>query len=135
MTLELPNLYHWSPSVNRGKIKRRGLRPTVETAIVGEPVPPGVGHIVVDDEIETALAICLGTSAATAWALSGYYSAEVDESWDLWEVRVTDDDVLHYMPTKGATIDEIRVINRIPKSRVWYAGTRLRTAGRRWHAG
>lgn len=132
--MELDNLYHWSPTRVRGAIRRRGLKPTTETSLCARPVV-GVGHMEVDNEIETVLAVCLGTSPATAWALSGYFSAEVGESWDLWEIRLTDNDEIYVWPTKGANIDEIRVINRIPRSQLWYVGTRIRADRRRWHAG
>lgn len=109
MSLVLPVFYHWSPTENRPRINRYGLRPTCPTA----------GRF--DD---TFKAVCLGTSPSHAWSLSGAVFAERGQSWDLWQVTLDVDDEVHPLPFTGYRLEEVRVANRIPKSRVWYVATR-----------
>lgn len=134
MTLLLPALFHWSPAANRNRIKRRGLKPTTETAVWVRPFHPGdkVGHFHEDLPDQPLRTVCLGTSPATAWAYSGAISAERGETWDLYEVTLHDDDETHLRPMYGNKLDEVRVANRIPKSRVWYVASRtVQQHGRR----
>lgn len=126
MSLGLPPLYHWSRAAARPAITKRGLKPTCETAVWVRPYRPGVvvGHHRADLPEDTILTVCLGTSPLTAWALSGALSGERGEEWDLWEVEISADDEVHYRPHIGTLLDEVRVANRIPKSRVWRVGSR-----------
>lgn len=123
--LNLPPLYHWSRPASRAGIVRRGLKPTVETSASMVPVIEIMGkHFVEEDELYLFKAVCLGTSPYHAWALSGDISASIGEIWDLWEVRLDDDDLVFPHATKGGIIDEIRVANHIPKTRVLWVAER-----------
>ncbi|MCU1488289.1 MAG: hypothetical protein JWN67_5035 [Actinomycetia bacterium] len=133
MSLVLPPLFHWSRSSSRASIIRRGLRPTTMTAVWVRPdrPVPVPRHAVVDVEAESLLAVCLGTSPSTAWNLSGRISAEKGEAWDLWEVQLGPDDEVHFRPVYGDDLDEVRVVNRIPKSRCWLVAQRTVPTTRR----
>jgi hypothetical protein len=112
---------------NRPRIVKIGLKPTCHTAVWMRPEPATavlVGHGWTDLPNESLLAVCLGTTPSTAWALSGALSANRGESWDLWEVEADLDDEVHYRPHFGRVLDEVRITNRIPKSRCWLVGTR-----------
>lgn len=135
MTMHLPDLYHWSPAANHKNIQKRGLRPTTETTVTMHPVPPNIGHHEGDDKLEGVLAVCLGTSASTAWGLSGAWSAELGSVWDLWQVVLTEDDEVHIRTEYGPQAYEVRVLGKIPRSRIWYVGSRVvRESGSRWYA-
>lgn len=132
MTLLILTGYHWSPVACRAKIRRRGLRPATETAVWTRPVPAGTrGHFYEEDGAETVLAVCLGTTPSTAWALSGAITADRGSEWDLWEVELAEEDEVHFRPEAGGRLDELRVVNRIPKSRVWHVG--VRTVASHWY--
>lgn len=93
------------------------------------------GHQIEEaEEWKERKAVCLGTSPATAWALSGWHNCFEGDIWDCWEVTLSKDDEVHFLPEQGGILDEVRVMNRIPKSRVWYIGTRQVKEGQRWHA-
>lgn len=109
MSLVLPPLFHWSPTNRRPNITRRGLRPTCPTAGRSD---------------DTFAAVCLGTTPSHAWSLSGALFAERDETWDLWQVTLDQDDEVHPLPFYGHRLGEIRVANRIPKRRLWLVGQR-----------
>lgn len=131
----LANLYHWSPECARAGILRRGLLPRTETFIASHPVTPGIGHHTCEDEASTHLAVCLGTTPAGAWSLSGVYSAERGETWDLWEVTVPEDTEIHVRTEYGTEMWEVRALGRIPKSYIWFAGSRVAPQrGSLWHA-
>lgn len=134
MSLRLPSLFHWSPATNRERIQRRGLKPTTDTAVWVRPFRPGdkVGHFHEDLPDQSLKAVCLGTSPETAWAYSGAISAERGATWDLWEVTLHDTDETHLRPMYGNDLVEVRVVNRIPKSQVWYVASRtVQLRGRR----
>ena len=126
MTLYLPAVYHWSPEKHRKSILRGGLRPTCHTAVWHRPLKPGedVGHHTYDIPEESLLAVCFGTSPSTAWDYSGALSAERGETWDLWQIELVEEDEVHVRPTWGNELDEVRVVNPIPKSRCWFVGSR-----------
>lgn len=128
MTLYLGALYHWSPLHCRASIRKRGLKPTCDTAVLHRPVPVNLGHIEMDHEVVTIKAVCLGSSPALAWGLSGVYDTKPGDQWDLWEVNLTDADEVHVMPEQGQRLDEVRVLGPIPRSRIWHVG--MRTVGR-----
>lgn len=120
MSLHLPALYHWSPTERRKQIIRRGLMPgarptTSSVSTVGGGGESGAGRPMV----------CLGPDAATAWAYSGGLPWLKDvPSWDLWQVHIDAGDEVHVLPFWGRGLMEIRVANRIPKSRLIYLGSR-----------
>lgn len=127
LPLHLPPLYHWSAPRARAGIVRRGLRPSCATSASMLPVNPEthVGlHFDEDDEVWLFEAVCLGTSPIHAWALSGDISAQQGEVWDLWEVRLDEDDLVFPHSFRGPALDEIRVANPIPKSRVTWVAER-----------
>jgi len=133
VSLVLPVMYHWSPEVARAGITRRGLKPTTPTGPrFSAAVIPGTanGRWIEPDEHSVRM-VCLGTSPSHAWSLSGAIMAATGETWDLWQVALDDGDEVHPLPFFGHRLDEVRVANRIPKKRVWLAGSR--TVGpRRW---
>lgn len=106
----LPALYHWSPREKRKGIQRRGLLPRCPTA---------------GRHDDSFLAVCLSASPSCAWSLSGQITGEPGQLWDLWMVRLTDADEVHVLPGWGPVVQEIRVGNPIPKSRLWWVGERL----------
>lgn len=127
MSQPLGELYHWSSSIRRKNIRKRGLRPTTPTAVWMRPDRPGeiIGHGFVDLPEESILAVCLGTTPLTAWALSGAHSAERGDVWDLWQVLPDDEDEVHYRPHFGTSLDEVRIANLIQPGRLWFVGSRL----------
>lgn len=114
--MQVPNLYHWSPSERRGTIRRDGLRPysrcTVSCGYHGES-PVTYGYV------------CLSPDPTTAWELSGdlHWVTEYEE-WDLWQARLVDGDEIHFGANFEPFLREVRVCTPIPADRVWYVGTR-----------
>lgn len=106
----LPPLYHWSPRERREAILAEGLQPYKQSI----SLPTHGFHY-----------ICLGTSPAGAWRLSGdmSWASEIEE-WDLWEVRLGEHDEMHVNAEFGDRIKEVRIRNVIPPDRVWYVATR-----------
>lgn len=104
-------IYHWSPSSRRDSILRDGLK------IFSEPVTHS-GE-------ESYPYLCFGTSPSAAWGLSGDMEWNSEhENWDLWQIRLSDDDEVHYRADFGPNIKEIRTRNSIPVDRVWFVGKR-----------
>jgi hypothetical protein len=108
-------LFHWSPAARRLAIQRRGLRinsrPAVHSFRCGY--------------------LCL--SPSQAWALSAGIFGERGEDWDCWQVTLDTTDEVHVREFWGNRIEELRVHNDIPKSRMWLVGSRtVPTRGRRW---
>ena len=122
-----PPLFHWSPPAARKGIVRRGLRATCPTAVPyvlpEEPMKPG-HHWIDQDELPSVNCVCLGTSPMHAWALSGDISGVRGETWDLWEVRLDEQDRVYPHPEVGMSLGEVRVGNAIPKSRVLWVAER-----------
>lgn len=133
MSLVLPVLFHWAPIECRPGIIRRGLKPTCPTAVPMSAPIAGTHHAREVDPEGTTLAVCLGTSPSHAWSLCGALFAERGSRWDLWQVTLDDGDEVHPLPFWGHRLDEIRVANRIPKSRIWHVATRT-VGARRWSA-
>jgi hypothetical protein len=110
-------LFHWAPTERRPAIIRRGLvcraRPTVSSF--------------------RAEYVCLSTSPSQAWALSAGVSGQRGQEWDCWQVSLDPQDTVTVREFWGNRIEEVRVRNNIPKSRVWLVGTRsVPLRGRRW---
>ncbi|MBC2594939.1 hypothetical protein H5P28_11790 [Ruficoccus amylovorans] len=115
MSIEINPFYHWSPRSRLGGIKRKGLVPGKR----------GINGPLLNDDGTEWLAgyVCLGTTAATAWNYShGIF--KVPGVYDLWEVYLLDSDEVHYLPTRGTRMCEVRVSNRIPKGRLIWVGER-----------
>lgn len=133
MSLPYGPLYHWSPRRCRASIIRRGLRPTCPTsttisfADLFDSYTPGKQgtHYEVEDEVVSFQAVCLGMTPSHAWNLSGACDFRPGARWDLWQVVLDEGDLVFPQPLIGYRQEEIRVGNRIPKSRVWHVGTRV----------
>lgn len=106
----VPALFHWSPRDRKAGIIRRGLVPAMAPCLSSERQD----------------LVCLSPTPSCAWSLSGAIRAEKGEPWDLWQVRLADTDEVHVLPFWGGVLREVRVANRIPKSRVWWVGERTR---------
>lgn len=114
-------LYHWSPRERRLKILHSGLLP-LQRNVLG-PVFHGLDGE--DDGRGEFLqpAVCLSPTPATAWAYS-HGAWKTEGVFDLWEVRLDHTDEVHILPMWGDHIVEVRVHNRIPKSRLIWIGER-----------
>jgi hypothetical protein len=110
--------YHWSPGPRFKKIRSEGLKP-YSKSLASDDIPKDIGGPV------TWPYVCLGTTPAQAWRLSGDMGWGAEEiHWDLWEVRLTDDDEVHFMAEWGPNLKELRVSNPIPAERLWWVGRR-----------
>lgn len=110
-------LYHWAPSRSRKGIMRRGLEP---------------GHWSTDRMWKPPY-VAYAESPQLAWILSAGQSHRLrhPDSWDLWLTGMDDVVRLH----KGAEalmfdggedrVKEWRVYGRMPKSTLWFVGTRM----------
>lgn len=112
--ISLGPLYHWSPRTRLNGITRLGLVPGKR---------PSVGSI--PAVTNGTPMVCLGVTPADAWALSGdmHWAAGLGP-WDLWQAWLTATDEVHVLANWGPSLREIRVANRIPKSRLTWIGTR-----------
>ena len=106
-------LYHWSPRDRKKQIIRHGLRPS-------QRVTTNSG-----EEGYRAAHVCLSPSPAVAWSLSGGTGWTGIEQWDLWQVELGQMDMVDVQQSWGGNITEVRVRNRIPKSRLWWVGERI----------
>lgn len=134
MSLALPVLFHWSPVDRRKGIINRGLRASTPTMVESyEKVAQGPRQLRVAEGFATAEAVCLGTSPSHAWALCGALWGRTGETWDLWQVSLDTSDRIRILENDddGFRLGEIRVLNDIPKSRVWHVGTRT-VGSRKW---
>jgi hypothetical protein len=101
-------LFHYSPTERRPAINRRGLvmrsKPVVHTF--------------------RADYLCFSTSPSRAWSLSAGVFGIRGQEWDCWQVSLDKDDEVEIREFWGNRIDEVRVRNDIPKSRLWLIGSR-----------
>lgn len=126
-------LYHWAPAKCRRSINRYGLRPTTATsasmtfADLIDSYSEGHAriHYDIEDQLVCFKAICFSFDPAKAWALSGACTATPGSRWDLWMARINETDIVYPEPSLGFRMQEVRVANRIPKSRVWHVGLRV----------
>lgn len=108
--MNLPPLYHWSPSERRVEILQDGLK------VFSEPVVHGAGR---------APYLCFGTCPRQAWSLSGDLDwVSEKEEWDLWQIILSKDDDVHIRMESGTYIYEVRTFNSIPADRVWLVAQR-----------
>lgn len=102
-------LFHWSPTERRPSIQRRGLRlnsrPVTSTARCDY--------------------ICLSLSPSLAWSLSAGACGDRGQEWDCWQISLAPGDEVEVRPFSGNRVQELRVRNPIPKSRVWLVGSRV----------
>jgi hypothetical protein len=112
-------LYHWSPRERRRNIENRGLL-------------PGRRNVLFDEETDPAYrafrqpAVCLAPTPSSAWGVSGMAFGRKGGTWDLWQVSLDPADEVEVRRIDGRRIMEVRVHNRIPKSRVWWVASRER---------
>lgn len=133
VSIVLPVMYHWAPESRRRNINKRGLLPRTPSALLAYDSGLARGASAIGDvEWATFRTVCLGTSPSHAWSLSGAVFAEPGEAWDLWQVVLGEDDEVHPRPFHGCRLDEVRVANRIPKSRLWLVGSRTVAQVGRW---
>lgn len=104
----LPALYHWAPTERRDDIFQLGLVPNRLNTTSSVSLP----HI------------CLSTTPSNAWAMSGGTGWTEIEDWDLWQVRLNENDNVHIRPEFGNIIQEIKVRNVITPDRIWLVGSR-----------
>lgn len=117
----LGHLYHWSPRERLPGIKRLGLVP-------GRRNHHGPVFHWDEDGNETSAeyrqdSVSFGPTPALAWAYSHGAWKSVG-TFDLWEVQLEPTDEVHVQPMWGDRIVEIRVHNRIKKSRLIWVGER-----------
>lgn len=113
-SVDIGPLYHWSPRSRLQGITRYGLVPSKRPSV--GTIPAVTGGVPM---------VCYGISPADAWALSGDMAwATGLGPWDLWQVRLFAADEIHVLPNFGPRIREVRVANRIPKSRLTWIGER-----------
>lgn len=125
MTLWVPVLYHWSPIEARANIVKRGLLARTPTHVAGRPYQwKKPGHHLFDDDSESVKAVRLGVSPSVAWRLSACF-AERGRVFDLWEVDLSSDDEVHPRAVMGYELDEVAVLNDIPRTRIWWGGSRV----------
>lgn len=108
-------LYHWTPSTNRARIKKRGLVPG-SLSLQGEWRPP---HI------------CFSDEPNLAWILSGDIHRDIPD-WDLWMCYFDNQTsfeayeiITDTYPDTGRTfVKEYRIYTRIFKRDLIYVGSR-----------
>ena len=120
-------LYHWSPRDRLKSINRQGLMPGKRN--IAGPIYHGTPDNVNEANEDLGAGefvrngVCFSTSPATAWNYShGCWKSS--GTFDLWQVDLIDSDEVHVNPQWGARIIEVRVRNRIPKSRLTWIGER-----------
>lgn len=129
MSAELGPLYHWSPRDRLASIRRLGLVPGRRSPL--GPIFNGPG---VDDDGEPIIVpgewrasyVCFGVTPVRAWDYShGAWRSK--GTFDLWSVMLQPSDEVHVQPLWGSHLIEVRVHNRIPKSRLVFVGERTIT--------
>lgn len=127
MSSSLGPLYHWSPRERLNGIKRLGLMPGKRN--ISGPVYHGTnpdGSTIVDDDGVAEFlqrGVCFSATPARAWDYS-HGAWRTKGTFDLWMVELESSDEVHILPQWGGTIVEVRVHNRIPKSRLVWVGER-----------
>jgi hypothetical protein len=109
-------LYHWSPRERLKGISRLGLVPGKKKHLYVNSVT-GMNEFYVQDSVSFSL------DPATAWNYSHGCWRTMGE-FDLWQVFLIPTDEVHILPMWGSTVTEVRVRNRIPKSRLTWIGER-----------
>lgn len=129
--MDLGPLYHWSPRDRLKSITRQGLMPGKRN--VSGPVWNGTTDNLNDANEDVGageflqLAVCFSTSPALAWKYS-HGAWKSAGTFDLWQVELIPSDEVHILPMWGGRIVEVRVRNRIPKSRLVWVGERTQAA-------
>lgn len=109
-------LFHYSPTLRREAIRQHGLRVSSEPVVHTAAMPY----------------ICLSQSPSQAWVLSAGACGDPGQDWDCWQVTLALDDEVEVRPFFGNRIEELRIRNDIPHSRIWLVGSRsVPTSGQR----
>lgn len=106
----LPPLYHWSPTEIRVKLQQEGLKVYM---------PPTVGS-----GPERSPYICLGFTPRWAWLLSGDFSPDASEEWDLWQVEIPEKAHVEIRPEYGPQLQEVKVYTTIAPDHLWLVARR-----------
>lgn len=107
--VELPPLYHWSPTERRKGIERFGLVPGKLST----------------DRLWRPPYVALAPSPAEAWQMSGDTArGAAVASWDLWQVWLNVPG--EAIPYDDGSMREMRVYERVYKRDVWLVATRER---------
>lgn len=113
-------LFHWSPRDRRASIDRLGLVPGRRN------VAGPIWHSADGDRSlgeYRADYVCFSLDPVTAWAYShGVWKST--GTFDLWQVWLEPTDEVHVLPMWGDRIVEVRVRNRVKKSRLRWVGER-----------
>ncbi len=112
-------LYHWSPRDRLASIRRLGLVPgrrNIAGPTYHDPDDPDAGEFLQP-------AVCFALDPATAWAYS-HGTWKSTGSFDLWQAWLEPTDEVHILPLWGDRIVEVRVHNRLKKSRLHWIGER-----------
>lgn len=119
LTGDLGALYHWSPRGRLSSIKSRGLVPgkrNITGPTYHNPDDPSFGEFRADY-------ICSSPDLATAWEYSHAVWGSTG-TFDLWQFWLYNTDEVRVLPMWGSRIVEVRIHNRIPKSRLIWIGER-----------
>lgn len=122
--VQLGPMFHWSPRSRRKGILRSGLLPNMRPTVTGGGAY--INNVTGELEEWRMSAVCMSPSPQTAWDYSAGTIGDTGETWDLWQIRLADTDEIHVRPDFGPYLIEIRVANRIPKSRLWWVGERTK---------
>lgn len=109
-------IYHWSPRERKNSILRLGLVPN---------------KLSKDKEFRPNY-ICFSKSPSLAWGLSAAMS-EIYGEWDLWMLwsSIPSYYRTHSVCNKPKCCVEYRIFERIPKSKLWYVGSRIHLPNKR----
>jgi len=124
---DLGPLYHWSPRDRLASIRRLGLVPGRRN--IAGPVLHGTdadGRAIRDEDGSIEFrqpGVCFSLDPATAWAYS-HGAWRSTGTFDLWQVWLEPTDEVHVLPMWGARVVEVRVHNRLKKSRLHWIGER-----------
>jgi hypothetical protein len=117
--LQLTPLYHWSPAGRRRSIERRGLQPGMRPS---RPMYDLDGETEIDWRADH---IYLAPDPVTAARMSWRVFGEPGQEWDLWQAELVAVDNVRMREDSGPYVLEVRVYNRIPKSRLTWLGSRV----------
>lgn len=122
MSTELGPMYHWSPRTRLDSIKRLGLMPGRRN--YHDYYAEYTNTVTGKKEVFRSEYVAFSPSPATAWDYS-HGAWKSDGTFDLWQVSLIPDDEVHINPLWGSEIIEVRVHNRIKKSRLTWIGERV----------
>lgn len=120
--MNISPLYHWSPRDRLASINKYGLLPRKRN--VRGPIYHNEEDESEGEFLQTG--ICFSPTPATAWNYS-HRVFNVPGTYDLWEVALAPEDEVRILPMWGDNIVEVRVFNRIKKSRLTWVGERVIT--------